>query len=58
VLALLAPRPLSLDVRRTQHPWLRIQLLLRSMRGTRWDATTWPTRMLTATDFERLVGRA
>jgi hypothetical protein len=26
-----------------QHPWLRIQLLLRSMLGTRWDATTWPT---------------
>jgi len=29
--------------RRWQHPWLRIQLLLRSMLGTRWDATTWPT---------------
>jgi hypothetical protein len=25
-----------------QHPWFRIQLLLRSMLGTRWDATTWP----------------
>jgi hypothetical protein len=23
--------------RRWQHPWLRIQLLLRSMLGTRWD---------------------
>jgi hypothetical protein len=26
-----------------QHPWLRIQLLRRSMLGTRWDATTWQT---------------
>jgi hypothetical protein len=26
-----------------RHPWLRIQLQLRSMLGTRWDATTWPT---------------
>jgi hypothetical protein len=25
-----------------QHPWLRIQLLLRAMLGSRWDATTWP----------------
>jgi hypothetical protein len=23
--------------------WLRIQLQLRSMLGTRWDAMTWPT---------------
>ncbi len=29
--------------RHWQYPWLRIQLLLRSMLGTRWDATTWPT---------------
>jgi hypothetical protein len=27
---------------RWQHPWLRIQLLLHSMLGTR-DAKTWPT---------------
>ena len=26
-----------------QHPWLRIQFLLRTMLGTRWDAETWPT---------------
>jgi len=25
-----------------QHPWLRIQLLLREMLGTRWDVRTWP----------------
>ena len=29
--------------RRWQHPWLRIQLLLRAMLGTRWDAVAWPT---------------
>ncbi len=28
---------------RLWHPWLRIQLLLHSMLGTRWNATTWPT---------------
>ena len=27
---------------RWQHPWLRIQLLLRSMLGNRWDEQTWP----------------
>lgn len=27
---------------RWQHPWLRIQLLLRAMLGTRWDHQTWP----------------
>lgn len=26
-----------------QHPWLRVQLLLRSMFGTRWEGETWPT---------------
>jgi hypothetical protein len=24
------------------HPGLRVQLLLRTMLGTRWDAETWP----------------
>jgi hypothetical protein len=40
----------------TASTWLRIQLLLRSMRGTQWDAKTWPT-MLT---FQRatLAGEA
>jgi hypothetical protein len=27
--------------RRWQHPWLRIQLLLRALLATRWDAETW-----------------
>ena len=28
---------------RLWHPWLRIQLLRRSILGTRWDGQTWPT---------------
>jgi hypothetical protein len=29
--------------RASQHPWLRVQLLVRAILGTRWDAQTWPT---------------
>jgi hypothetical protein len=34
------PRPTPL--RKWQHPWLRVELLLRALLTTRWDGTTWP----------------
>jgi len=30
-----------------QHPWLRIERLIRSILGHRWDSTTWPTAKAT-----------
>jgi len=35
--------PVHGSERAWQHPWPRIQLLLRSISGTRWDSDTWPT---------------
>jgi len=25
-----------------RHPWLRVQLVIRALTGTRWDAQQWP----------------
>ena len=30
-----------------QHPWLRIERLIRSILETRWDNKTWPTMKAT-----------
>jgi len=30
-----------------QHPWLRIERLIRSILETRWDNKTWPTAKAT-----------
>ena len=38
-----APRPWHL-------PWLRNELLLRMLRGTRWDGEVWPTAQATLRD--------
>lgn len=27
---------------RWQHPWLRLEMLLKSIRSTTWDGDTWP----------------
>jgi hypothetical protein len=46
---------------RLWHPRLRIQLLLRSMLGTRWDHQTWPTiqaEMKKALAMRRRIQRA
>jgi len=32
---------------RWQQPWLRIELLIRSILGTRWDNKTWPVAKTT-----------
>ena len=32
---------------RWQHPWLRIERLIRSILGTRWDNKTWPAAKAT-----------
>jgi len=32
---------------RWQHPWLRIERLIRSILGTPWDNKTWPTAKAT-----------
>jgi hypothetical protein len=32
---------------RWQHPWLRIERLIRSILETRWDNATWPTAKAT-----------
>jgi hypothetical protein len=33
-----------------QLPWLRVQLLLRALLGTRWDSAVWPTARATFRD--------
>jgi len=36
-------RPMSADAAVWQQQWLRLQLIIRGLRVTRWDAKTWPT---------------
>ena len=34
--------PMPADAPVWQHQWLRLQLLIRELLTTRWDAATWP----------------
>ena len=30
------------DARRVLYPWIRVELLIRTLTGRRWDPETWP----------------
>jgi len=34
--------PMSADAAAWQHQWLRLHLVIRELRSTRWDAEAWP----------------
>jgi hypothetical protein len=50
----MSPQPFHL-------PWLRLSLLIRSIRATTWDAETWPiakTELLKALRMRAMLARA